>query len=84
MNCRVNGTEYETTQVVTEELMSEANLADVKIDGVPIGKRILLHIYVTGDVYHFALREQTETEKMVAQLVDTKLALVEMYEMMLG
>lgn len=84
----MNGTEYETTQEVTKELMSDANLADVKIDGVPTGKKILLHIYTTtsetGTVYHFAFREQTEAERLAAQLVDTQLALVEMYEMMLG
>lgn len=84
----MNGTEYETTQEVTEVLMSDANLADVKVDGVSIGKKVLLHIYTstcdTGKIYHFAFREQTEAERLAAQLVDTQLALVEMYEMMLG
>jgi hypothetical protein len=84
----MNGTEYETTQEVTEEIMSETNLSDVKVDGISVGKKVLLHLYTTTDdantIYHFALRDQTDAEKQVAQLVDIQLALVEMYEMILG
>lgn len=64
--------------------MSDVNLADVKEDGVSIGKRILLHIYVTGDVYHFALREQTEMEKLQVENTSLQLAVVEVFEMLLN
>lgn len=88
MSCRPNGTEYETEQVVTAEVLSAENLSEVTIDGEPVGMMILLHIYVTGETYHFAIRELTAQELLIIQQAktntDMELALTEVYEMLLG
>lgn len=78
----MNGTEYETETEVTQSMLSDDNLSNVKVDGESIGKKVLLHLYMVDGVYHFALRDQTEMEMLMTQLNETQLALCDVYEML--
>ena len=65
---RLNGTEYESDEVIEDEVLSEANLQNVTIDDVNKGKMKLNSKYPYDGGTRFSLRELTENEKTIDEL----------------
>lgn len=88
MNLRLNGTEYESDEVIEDEVLSASNLEDVTIDDVHKGKMKLNSKYPYEGGTRFSLRnltsEEETTEKLNAQLTQTQVGLTEVYEMLLS
>lgn len=68
LNLRLNGTEYESDEVIEDEVLSEANLQNVTIDDVNKGKMKLNSKYPYDGGTRFSLRELTENEKTIDEL----------------
>lgn len=88
LNLRLNGTEYESDEVIEDEVLSEANLQNVTIDDVNKGKMKLNSKYPYNGGTRFSLREMTEDEKTIerlnAELTQTQVGLTEVYELLLS
>lgn len=88
MNLRLNGTEYESDEVIEDEVLSEANLQNVTIDDVNKGKMKLNSKYPYNGGTRFSLREMTENEKTIerlnAELTQTQVGLAEVFEMLIA
>lgn len=85
---RLNGTEYESDEVIEDEVLSEANLQNVTIDDVNKGKMKLNSKYPYNGGTRFSLREMTENEKTIerlnAELTQTQVGLAEVFEMLIA
>lgn len=68
MNLRLNGTEYESDEVIEDEVLSASNLEDVTIDDVHEGKMVLNSKYPFGTGTRFSLRHQTDVEKLMDEV----------------
>lgn len=88
LSLRLNGTEYESDAPIADEVLSEANLQNVTIDGVNKGKMKLNSKYPYNGGTRFSLRELTEDEKTIerlnAELTQTQVGLAEVYELLLS
>ena len=88
LNLRLNGTEYESDEVIEDEVLSEANLQNVIIDDVNKGKMKLNSKYPYNGGTRFSLREMTENEKTIerlnAELTQTQVGLAEVFEMLIA
>jgi hypothetical protein len=88
LNLRLNGTEYESDTQIADEVLSEANLQNVTIDGANKGKMKLNSKYPFGSGTRFSLREMTEDEKTIerlnAELTQTQIGLAEAFEMLIA
>lgn len=81
-------TEYESDEVIEDEVLSEANLQNVTIDDVNKGKMKLNSKYPYNGGTRFSLREMTENEKTIerlnAELTQTQVGLTEVFEMLIA
>lgn len=68
LNCRLNGSTYESDTVIDKSVLSEDNLSEVTIDGEKHTKMVLVSYYDYNGGTRFALRDQTEEEKTFAKL----------------
>lgn len=68
LNLNLNGTEYESETPLDKELFSEANLEEVIINDVNMGKMALNSVYDFNGGTRFSLRELTEDEKTIDEL----------------
>ena len=88
LSLRLNGTEYESDAVIEDSTLSEENLSNVTIDGVKMGKMVLISKYSYGTGTRFSLRQQTEREKVLeeinTELLQAQKALAEIYELVLS
>lgn len=88
LNLRLNGTEYESDEVIEDEVLSEANLQNVTINDVNKGKMKLNSKYPYNGGTRFSLREMTENEKTIerlnAELTQTQVGLAEVFEMLIA
>lgn len=88
LNLILNGTEYESEVVIEDSVLSEENLSNVTIDGVKMGKMVLISKYSYGTGTRFSLRQQTTNEKVVeeinTELLQAQKALAEIYELILS
>lgn len=91
LNLRVNGTEYESDKPVSGSIFTDNALSNVVIDGLAQGRMVLAALYDYNGGSRIQLRKQTQEEKLMqqlneqdAQMTQTQLALVEVYEMLLG
>lgn len=88
LNCRLNGTEYETDMSIADKVFSEKNLSNVTIDGVNKGKMKLNSKYPYKGGTRFSIRELTPEEKtfdeLNTQLTQAQVGLTEVYEMLLS
>lgn len=85
LNCKLNGTEYQSSTKIDESIFTSENLSNVTIDGVDQGAMHLIHTYPFQNGTRFALCPQTTAEKAMAKMQSTieYLALmcdVELYE----
>lgn len=88
LNLILNGTEYESEAVIEDSVLSKENLSNVTIDGVKMGKMVLISKYSYGTGTRFSLRQQTEREKVLeeinTELLQAQKALAEIYELILS
>lgn len=88
LNLILNGTEYESEDVIEDSVLSKENLSNVTIDGVKMGKMVLVSKYSYGTGTRFSLRQQTEREKVLeeinTELLQAQKALAEIYELVLS
>lgn len=88
LNLNLNGTEYESKTSLDKELFSEANLEEVIINDINMGKMALNSVYDFNGGTRFSLRELTEDEEMIeklnAELTQTQVGLTEVYELLLS
>lgn len=88
LNLILNGTEYESEAAIEDSVLSEENLSNVTIDGVKMGKMVLISKYSYGTGTRFSLRQPTANEKTVdeinKELLQAQKALAEMYELILS
>lgn len=68
LDCKLNGTEYESEKAIDESIFTSDNLSSVVIDGVAQGSMKLVHSYPFNGGTRFALREYTEEEKILAKI----------------
>lgn len=68
MNCRLNGTEYESDTVISDDVLSVENLSNVTIDGVAQGAMRLINKYAFESGTRFALRQLTGEETEITTL----------------
>ena len=84
LNCRLNGTEYETEEKVNVSIFTDENLISVTIDGEVHKNLVLNSIYDFGTGSRFSFREMSNDERLNKQVIDTQVGLAEVYEMLLN
>ena len=95
LNLPLNGNTYESEAELPASLFSDENLSSVKINDIPKGQMVLICCYPYNGGTRFALRELTADEKRMANIQktiaqhgvgidDLEMALVEVYEMIVG
>ena len=68
LNCQLNGTEYETEEVIADDVLSIENLSNVTINGEAQGSMKLIHKYAFQSGTRFALQPHTREEDEIATL----------------
>ena len=72
LNVPLNGTEYESPEVISEDIFTPEALSDVKINGVDMGEMLLHSIYPFNGGTRFSLKqptaEQIENRQLKEQL----------------
>lgn len=95
LNVPLNGTEYESPDVISKDIFTEEALSDVIINGEDMGEMKLHSIYPFNGGTRFSLmpltREEIERKQLAAHLASaneeltmTQLAIADVYEMLLG
>lgn len=72
LNCKLNGTEYESELAIVDDTLSVENLSNVTINGVEHGAMKLINKYAFESGTRFALQqlssEETELTTLKAQI----------------
>lgn len=68
LNCQLNGTEYQSKEVIADDVLSIENLSNVTINGEAQGFMKLIHKYAFQSGTRFALQPLTREEDEIATL----------------
>lgn len=84
----LNGTEYESANVIDPSIFTDEALSDVTINDVNMGEMKLHSIYPFNGGTRFSLKlpteEQCENKRLNDELTMTQVALADVFEMFLG
>lgn len=68
LNCKLNGTEYESKDAITDDILSEENLSSVTINDIVQGAMKLINKYTFESGTRFALQQLTSEETEITTL----------------
>lgn len=84
----LNGTEYESEEVISKNIFTAEALSNVKINDVDMGEMQLNSIYPFNGGTRFSLKlltaEQKQNKQLNDQITMTQVALADVYETILG